>query len=87
MNVLVQILPFLAIFAIFYFLVIVPQRRRQQEAQNLIAALKVGDTVTTNGGVIGKIIELRDKSLIIRSADKSNLEIARAAVSEKVTES
>lgn len=68
------------IFAIFYFLVIVPQRRRQQELQQLIGELKIGDEVVTNGGIIGKIIELRETSLIVRSADKSNLEIARSAV-------
>jgi preprotein translocase subunit YajC len=83
MNLLTQLLPFIIIFAIFYFLVIQPQRRRQQELQNLISNLKIGDTVFTSGGIIGKIIELRDKSLIIRSADKSSLEIARSAVAGK----
>ena len=46
----------------------------------------MGDIVVTNGGIIGKIVQLNEKSLIIRSADKSNLEIARAAVAEKVTD-
>lgn len=73
-------LPFIAIFAIFYFLVIMPQRKQQQEVKNMVAELKTGDEVVTNGGIIGKIIEVRDTSFIIRSADKSNLEIARTAV-------
>lgn len=77
---LFSILPFIAIFAIFYFLVIAPQRKRQQELQKMIADLKIGQTVVTNGGLIGKIIEVREKSFIIRSADKSNLEIARSSV-------
>ncbi len=81
-----QILPFVAIFAIFYFLVIAPQRKRQQEAQDMIATLKTGDNVVTNGGLIGKIIEVKEKSFIIRSADKSNLEIARSAVVGKEIE-
>ncbi len=72
--------PFIAIFAIFYFLVIMPQRKQQQETKNMIAELKSGDEIVTNGGIVGKIIEVRDTSFIVRSADKSNLEIARSAV-------
>ncbi len=74
------LLPFLVIGAIFYFLVILPQRRQQKELQNLIANLKYGDEIVTSGGLIGKIIELREASLIIRSADKSNIEIGKSAV-------
>ena len=74
------ILPFALIFGIFYFLVILPQKRQQQELKNLIANLKNGDEIVTNGGLIGKIIEVRETSFIIRSADKSNLEIGKAAV-------
>ncbi len=77
------ILPFVVIFGIFYFMVIMPQRKRQQEMQELIANIKIGETVVTNGGIIGKVVQLNDKSLIIRSADKSNLEIARSAVVER----
>lgn len=77
---ILMILPWLAIIAIFYFLVISPQRRRQQEVQSMIANLKINDTVVTNGGVIGKIKEIKDKSFIIQSADKSFIEIARSAV-------
>lgn len=75
-----SILPFILIFGIFYFLVIMPQRRQAQELQNMITQLKIGDEVVTNGGVIGKIIEVRDTSFIIRSADKSNIEIGKSAV-------
>lgn len=82
-----QFAPFLLIFVIFYFLVISPQRRRQQELQEMISSLKVGDSVVTNGGIIGKIVESRDKSFIIRSADKSNLEVSRTAVVGKEIES
>jgi preprotein translocase subunit YajC len=82
-----SILPFLLILGIFYFLVIVPQRRRQQEVQDMVASLKIGDNVVTNGGIIGKIIEVRETSFVIRSADKSNLEVARSAVVGKEAES
>lgn len=80
MGGIISFLPFIAILAIFYFMVIVPQRRKQQELQELINNLKIGETVVTGGGLIGKIVQMNDKSFIIRSADKSNLEIARSAV-------
>ena len=77
---IIQILPFLLIFAVFYFLIILPQRKRQQQLQATIAALKAGDKIITTGGIIAKIAEVRDTSLLIRTADKSILEISRAAV-------
>ena len=79
-SLLWTLLPFALIFGIFYFLVILPQRRQQQELKTLIANLKNGDEIVTNGGIIGKIIEVRETSFIIRSADKSNMEIGKAAV-------
>jgi len=77
---IIQILPFLLIFAVFYFLIILPQRKRQQQLQATIAALKAGDKIITTGGIIAKIAEVRDTSLLVRTADKSILEISRAAV-------
>jgi preprotein translocase subunit YajC len=77
---IIQILPFLLIFAVFYFLIILPQRKRQQQLQATIAALKAGDKIITTGGIIAKIAEVRDTSLLVRTADKSILEITRAAV-------
>ncbi len=74
------LLPFVFIFGIFYFLVIMPQKKQQQEVKNLIAELKINDEVVTNGGVIGRIKEVRDTSFIIQSADKSFIEIAKTAV-------
>lgn len=79
-GLILQLLPFVAIFAIFYFLVILPQKRKTQETKEMIAQLKINDEVITNGGVIGKIKEVRETSFIIHSADKSLIEIARSAV-------
>ena len=73
-------LPILLIIAVFYVMLIRPQQKRQRELQEMIAALKAGDRVVTTGGVIGTITSIKDTSLLIRSADKSILEIARSAV-------
>ena len=76
----------LAIFGIFYFLVILPQKRQKQQLQDMIAELKINDEVVTNGGVIGKIKEVRETSFIIMSADKSLLEVGKSAVVGKKAE-
>ena len=74
------LLPMLLIIGVFYMLLIRPQQKRQRELQQTIAELKAGDRVVTTGGIIGTITTVRDTSLLIRSADKSILEIARSAV-------
>ncbi len=71
---------FLIIFAIFYFLVIKPQKKQQEEIKTMVSELKINDEVVTNGGIIGKIKEVRDTSFIVQSAEKSFLEIAKSAV-------
>lgn len=79
-SIIWSLLPFVLIFAIFYFLVILPQKRQQQSLKEMIAEMKAGDEVVTNGGIIGKIIEVRDASFMIRSAEKSILEVSKSAV-------
>lgn len=74
------LLPMLLIIGVFYMLLIRPQQKRQRQLQQTIAQLKVGDRVVTTGGVIGTITTVRDTSFLIRSADKSILEIARSAI-------
>lgn len=75
-----QLLPILLIIAVFYVLLIRPQQKRQRQLQETIATLKIGDRVVTTGGVIGVITTVRDTSFLIRSADKSIIEIARSAI-------
>ena len=70
----------LLIIGVFYMLLIRPQQKRQRELQKTISQLKAGDRVVTTGGIIGTITTVRDTSFLIRSAEKSILEIARSAV-------
>lgn len=77
---LTLILPWVLIFGVFYVLIILPQRRRQRELQETISNLKAGDRIVTTGGIIGTVQSVRETSLIMRSADKSMIEIARSAV-------
>src|SRR3954464_7106573 len=79
-SLLTTIAPFLLIFGVFYFLIIVPQRKRQKALQEMISTLKAGDRVITSGGIIATVTAVREKSLLVRTADKSILEVTRASV-------
>lgn len=75
------LLPLILIFAIFYFLLIMPQQRRQKKWQHMLGELKAGDKVVTSGGIRGTIISLRDDALQLRvPPDNLRLEISRSAV-------
>jgi preprotein translocase subunit YajC len=75
-----QILPFVPVVAIFYFLVLMPARKKQKKVQEFLGALKVGDKVITTGGIYGQITKVTDQSIQIQIADKVRIEVARAAV-------
>lgn len=79
---LAQLLPLVLIIAVFYMLVIRPQQKRQRQLQETIASLRINDRVVTTGGIIGVITAVRDSSFIIRSADKTILEVARTAIAD-----
>jgi preprotein translocase subunit YajC len=78
---------FAPLILIFYFILIRPQQKQAKQMQELIASLKINDEVVTNGGIIGKIKEVREASFIILSADKTFLEIGKSAVIGKKAES
>ena len=75
------LMPFLLIFGVFYFLIIVPQRKRQKALSDMVSALKPGDKVITSGGIYATVKQVKDKSLLVMSADKTILEISRSSVS------
>jgi preprotein translocase subunit YajC len=73
--------PLIFIFAIFYFLLIMPQQRRQKKWQAMLQGLKTGDKVVTSGGLRGTIIALRDDSIHLRvPPDNLRLEVSRSSV-------
>ena len=79
---LAQLLPIFLIIAVFYVLLIRPQQKRQRQLQETIASLKINDRVITTGGIIGVITMVRENTFLIRSADKTILEIARSAIAD-----
>lgn len=77
---LFQLLPIFLIFGVFYFLIVLPQRKQKQALLQLVSNLKAGDRIITTGGMIATITAVRDSSLLVRTADKSMIEITRGAV-------
>ena len=77
--------PLIFIFAIFYFLLIMPQQRRQKKWQKMLEELKTGDKVVTSGGIRGTIISVKDDAVQLRvPPDGLRIEVARASVTALV---
>lgn len=68
------------LFAIMYMMVIRPQRRREREKQELISKVKTGDRVLFGGGLIGVVTNVKEKTLVIKIADKTKVEALRSSV-------
>ncbi len=76
-----QLLPFILIFGIFYFLLIRPQQRQRRKIQDLLANLKTGDRVVTSGGIYGTIVGFRDADVVqLQVASQVRLDVARSAI-------
>lgn len=82
-----MLLPFLIVLAIFYLLVILPAQRQRRRHTQMLSALKTGDRVVTNGGLYGTIVGVRDQSVQLRIADQVKVEVARTAISNKISAS
>ena len=77
---LVQFLPFAIILGIFYFLILLPMKRRQRKIEEFQQSLKVGDKIVLTSGIYGHITRLSEKSVQVQIADKVRVEVSRAAV-------
>jgi preprotein translocase subunit YajC len=83
---LAPMVPLIFIFAIFYFLLIMPQQRRQKKWQQMLSELKTGDKVMTSGGLRGTIVALKDDYIHLRvPPDNLRVEVSRASVSSVTT--
>ena len=80
-NALLQMLPLLLIFVVFYFLLIRPQAKRAKEHKAMVAALGVGDEVATAGGILGKVAETGEQFLTVEIADGVRVKVQRHTVS------
>ncbi len=69
-----------AVFAIFYFMIIRPQNKKQKEAQKMIAAMKKGDRVVSIGGIHGVISSVKEKTVVVKVDDSTKLEFSKSAI-------
>ena len=84
-QILTGLLPWVAVLAVFYLLLIMPEQRKQKKFKSMVEALKVGDEVLTRGGILGKIANLKDDYIIIESgAEKTRLKMTKSSVSSIV---
>jgi preprotein translocase subunit YajC len=80
-NPLVQFMPIILMFAIFYFLLIRPQQKKQKELQNMIANLKKGDKVITTGGILGTISSIQDDYMVLTvGSSDTKIEVLKSAI-------
>ena len=79
-SALLQLIPFVLILAIFYFIILLPSRRRQQKVQEFLENLKENDRVITTGGIYGQIAKINGDRVQLQVADKVRLEVSKAAI-------
>jgi len=79
-STLFSFLPLVAIIAIFYFLILRPQNKKQKETQKMLSALKKGDRVVTIGGIHGVIQSVKESTVIVKVDENTKLEFNRSAI-------
>ena len=79
-SLLQMLVPLAMVFAIFYFIVIVPSKRQQKKVQEFVDSLKVNDKIITTSGIFGQIMKLDDQSVQLQVADKVNIKVSKAAI-------
>ena len=83
-EILGTLVPFILMVAIFYFLLIRPQRKRDKAERDMRNSIQVGDEISTIGGFIGKVVRMKDETLVIEtSADRTKLKLYRWAIRGK----
>lgn len=78
-----QLIMFPVIFALFYFLLIRPQQKKQQETDSMLKALRKGDKVRTSGGIKGEILSLDEREVVLQVADKVKINVLRSHIASK----
>jgi preprotein translocase subunit YajC len=79
-SIWLQFIPFALVLGIFYFIILLPMKRKQQKVQAFLDSLKTGDRVITTGGIYGQVTKITDQTVQLQIADKIRIEVAKAAV-------
>ncbi len=82
-----QIVPFLLLIVVFYFVLIRPQRKRDKETQRMRNSIQVGDEVLTVGGIIGLVVSIKEDTVVLETGgDRSKIRLKRWAIQENMTQ-
>ena len=77
---LLQIVPFVLILAIFYFIILLPSKRKQQKVQEFLENLKENDRIITTSGIYGQIAKINGDKVLLQVADKVRIDVSKAAI-------
>lgn len=81
-----MLLPMVLIFVVFYFMLIRPQKKRDKEIQKMRETIEVGDEIITAGGIVGRLVSIKDDTIVIETAgDRSKIRLARWAIQQNNT--
>lgn len=80
-SMMTSLITFGMVIAIFYFIIIRPQKKRDKEAKAMLAAMKKGDKVVTIGGIHGTIVTVKDNTVVIKVDDSARIEFSKNAIS------
>jgi preprotein translocase subunit YajC len=75
-----QLIPFVLVLGIFYFIILLPMRKKQQKVQDFLQGLKVGDKIITTGGLYGQVTRISGETVQLQIADKVRIDVSKAAV-------
>ena len=81
-----QFVPLILVFAIMYFLILRPQQRKLRQHRDMVAALKRGDEIITNGGLIGRVVSVRDDEVDVEIAQNVRVRVVRGMISQVVSQ-
>lgn len=83
-----MIISFLPMILIFYFLLILPQKKQQKKLRNMLDAMQIDDKVVTIGGIIGKVVRIKEDEVVIETGtgnQKSQIKFQKSAISKVLT--
>lgn len=85
-DLITSLLPLVALFAIFYFLIIRPQQKQAKAHREMIASLKKGDKIVTNGGLMVEVVKVEETYFVVKNSDGSEMRLAKEFVARLLEE-
>lgn len=83
-NAILQLVPLAIVIGVFYFLVILPSRKQQEEHKKMISSLRPGDKVVTIGGIRGMVASVKDDVITLRVGGDTKIDVEKSAIARKI---